>query len=55
MRTVDIIIILTRYLWNIRKAVIMDSGFFVPKGIFDMKTRGVYGSTLIKRVSNGLG
>ena len=35
--------------------MIKDSGFCVLKGIFEMKTRGVYGNALIKIVSIGLG
>ena len=55
MKTVGIIIGMTIYPWNIKKAVIMDSGFYVLKGIFEMNIRGVYGSALIKRVYIGLG
>ena len=49
METVGIIIRLTRSLPNTRKVVIMESGICVMKGIFEMKTRGVYGSSLIKK------
>ena len=49
MKTVGITIELTKSLWNTRKAVIMESGFFVPKGIFEINTRGVYGNALIKK------
>ena len=49
MKTVGIILRLTRSLSNISKAVIMDSGFCVLKGVFEMKTRGIYGSALIKK------
>ena len=55
MKTVGITIGLTRSLWNTRKEVITESGFFVPKGIFEIKTRGVYGNALIKIVCIGLG
>ena len=49
MKTDVIILILTRDIWNIRKAVIIDSGFCILKGIFEMNTRGVYGSAFIKK------
>ena len=49
MKTIGIILKLSRAPWNTRKAVIMDSGFRVQKGTFKMKTRGVYGSALIKK------
>ena len=46
---------LTRYLWSTGKTVIMDIGFFVLKGLVEMRKRGFYGSTLIKIYAIDLG
>ena len=50
MKTVGLIIRLTRALCSTGKAVIMDSGFCVLKGLLEMRKRTVCGSTLIKIV-----
>ena len=31
------------------KAVVMDSGFYVSRGIFELERKGVYGASLIKK------
>ena len=49
MKTVGLILQLKILLWIIGKAVIMDSGFCVLKGIRETNKRGVYGSALIKK------
>ena len=49
MKTIGIMLRLTRALWSTGKAVIMDGGFCVLKGLLEMRKRGVYGSTLIKK------
>ena len=49
MKTIGIMLRLTRALWSTGKAMIMDSCFCVLKGLLEMRKRGVYGSTLIKK------
>ena len=49
MKTIELMLRLTRVMWNTGKLVIMDSGFFFLKGILEMSKRGVYGSALIKK------
>ena len=36
-------------LYGTRKAVVMDSGFCVSKGIVELERKGVYGASLIKK------
>ena len=36
-------------LWITRKTVIMDSGFFVLKGLIGMYERGLYGSVVVNK------
>ena len=36
-------------MWIIGNAVLTDIGFFVPRGIFEKRNRGIYGSALIKK------
>ena len=55
IHTVGTMIQLTRDMWSTGKAVLTDSGFFVLRGIFEMRNRGIYGSALIKRGAIGLG
>ena len=40
---------MTKPLFGTSKAVVMDSGFFVLKGILGMLSHGVYGTTVIKK------
>ena len=49
MKTVGLMLRITRALWSSGKAVIMDSGFYVLRGLLDMRKRGVYGNVLIKK------
>ena len=49
MKTFGLMLRLTRALCSTWKAVIMDSGFCVLKGLLEMRKRGVYGSALIKK------
>ena len=44
MKTVGLMLRLTRSLWNNGKAVIMDSDFCVLKGVLIIRKRRVYGS-----------
>ena len=50
MKTVGLVLWLTRILWSTGKAVIMDSGFCVLKRLLKMRKRGGYGSALIKEM-----
>ena len=49
MKTVGLMLRLTRARWSTGKAVIIDSGLCVLKGLLEMRKRGVYGSALIKK------
>ena len=49
MKAVGLMIRLTRALRSTGKAVIVDSGFRVLKGLSEMRRRGVYGSALIQK------
>ena len=49
MKMVGLMLRITRDLWSSGKAVIMDSGFYVLRGLLDMRKRGVYGNVLIKK------
>ena len=49
MKTVGIMLRLTRALWSTGKSMIMDIGFFVLKGLLEIRKRGVYGCALIKK------
>ena len=42
MMMVVLIIFPTRYLWRTGKSVIMETGFFIPKGQQEKRNRGVY-------------
>ena len=39
----------TRPIWNCAKAVIMDSGFCVTKGLGDLRKKGLFGAAIIKK------
>ena len=52
--TVGIMHRLTRELWSTGKSVIIYSGLYVLKGLFEMRKRVFYGSALIKIASIGL-
>ena len=54
MNMVGIMLWLERALWITGKAVIIDSGFCVLKGISKIRKREVYGSALIKVYTIGL-
>ena len=49
MKTVGLMLQLTRAPWSTGMAVIMDSGFYVLRGLLEMRKRGVYGNVLIKK------
>ena len=49
IKTVGLMLRLPRAPWSTGKAVIMDSGFCVLKGLLETRKRGVYGSALIKK------
>ena len=50
MKTVELIIWLTRAIYRTGKEVITDSGFYILKGLLEMSNMGVYGSELIKEI-----
>ena len=54
MNIVGLIIRLTIALWSTGKSVVMDRGFCVIKGLFEMRKRGHYNILFIKRGNIGL-
>ena len=48
-KTVGTMLRYTRPIWNCAKLVIMDSGFFVTKGLVELRKKGVFGAALIKK------
>ena len=54
MKNVGIMLLLTRDMWSNGKAVIMNSGLCVLKGLVVMRSMVVCGSVLIKRGYTGL-
>ena len=49
VKTLGTMLRYTRPIWNCAKVVIMDSGFFVTKGLVELRKKGVFGSALIKK------
>ena len=49
VKTVGKMLRYTRPIWNCAKVVIMDSGFYVTKGLVDLRKEGVFGAALIKK------
>ena len=49
MKTFGLMLQLTRSMWSTGKAVVMDVGLCVLKGLLEMSKRVVYGSVLIKK------
>ena len=47
--TVGSMIRFTRPIWNCANVVMMDSGFCVTKGLVQLRKKGVFGATLIKK------
>ena len=47
-KTVGLLLRLTKPLWHTAKLVILDSGFFVLKGIVEFQKKGVFALVLIK-------
>ncbi len=47
-KTVDLLIRLTRQLWNYGKVVVLNSGFCDEKALIQLAKKGVFGSALIK-------
>ena len=39
----------TRPIWNCAKVVIMDSGFYITKGLVELRKKGLFGAALIKK------
>jgi Transposase IS4 len=48
-KTVGLLLRLIKPLWGTAKMVVLDSGFCVLKGIIELKKRGVYAASLIKK------
>ena len=48
-KTVGLMLRMCQPLFGSGKAVVMDSGFCVAKGIVELEARGVYGAALIKK------
>ena len=48
-KTLGTILRCTRPIWNCAKVVIMDSSFCVPKGLVELRKKGVFGAALIKK------
>lgn len=49
MKTVGLLLRMTRHIWNTGKVVILDSGFCVLRGIVELAKRGVFASAVIKK------
>ena len=47
--TVGLLVKMSRPIWNTGNMLVLDSGFFVLKVIEELKIRGVYTATLIKK------
>ena len=48
-KTIGLLLRLTRPMWGTAKMVVLDSGFCVLQGIIELKKRGVFAASLIKK------
>ena len=48
-KTEGLLLRLTKSIWNSGRTVILDSGFYVVKGILELKKKGVFSGALIKK------
>ena len=48
-KTVSLLLRLTKKLWGTGKVVVLDSGFCVLQGLIELKKKGVFAASLIKK------